>query len=101
MVRWSKLDAVCDSYVQSLAAKESRNPKGADVVPVQIVRGASDPDKCLLTRRFEGSETLLALAEATVPRRVKREQGVMEMQVLKPMANPVQNGTDELKASAQ
>jgi hypothetical protein len=50
-------------FADSLAARIAANPGYPDLVRVEIVRGRFDLDECMLTRRFQGEETVLAVAE--------------------------------------
>ncbi|HZZ49313.1 MAG TPA: hypothetical protein VFE65_20705 [Pseudonocardia sp.] len=52
-------------HAQLIARKVAERPDLTDIVTVEIVRGRFDFDACLLNRKVEGEETLLASAAVT------------------------------------
>ncbi|WP_156934707.1 hypothetical protein [Pseudonocardia spinosispora] len=56
-----------DEHATALATRIAASPAATDVVRVEIVRGDFDLDACLMQRRVEGEETVLAGADIERP----------------------------------
>lgn len=63
-----------DEYAARVAARLAGQPGNAELVAVEIRRGQFDLDSCLLNRRVEGKETVLA--HAPLAPAARSDQGI-------------------------